>query len=203
MAGNKDKKKPRIAWDYGNDVVRRHRALFDCQAIKGGKAADHVHDGVGQLWALDFLDGHGIDDGSLRDAGRLFAELWWNKYSAADGSANLAPRVANYERKSRSSNAYDGMTKRELLFDRMDNCLPVGSRERQMIVDLCIDPWYREGVTPWAHRLVCCELVRRRRIPEMMGFETAADRDNLAAAIRGLCALVDGSLPQRWQRRAA
>lgn len=201
----KDKKKKAavLPFDYGNDVVRRHRTMFDCARIKAGKARDQVHDGIGQLWALDFLDNHGIDDTALRDAGRLFAELWWSRYAAADGSASLAPRVAQYERHSRSSNSYDGMTKRDLLFDKMDDCLPVGSRERQMIIDLCIDPWYREGVTPWAHRLICCELLKRGRISAAMAFETSADRDNLAATIRGLCALVDGSLPQRWQRRAA
>jgi hypothetical protein len=89
------------------------------------------------------------------------------------------------------------------MFDRLDDCLPVGSIERQVIIDLCVDPWYREGVTPWAHRLICCELLKRKRLPEAAAFETSADRDKLEAAIRALCALVDGALPNRWQRRAA
>jgi hypothetical protein len=204
VAAKKLKKRASVTpWDYGNDVVRRHRALFDCAIIKNGKAADQVHDGIGQLWALDFLDGHGFDGVALRDAGRLFAQLWWERYAGADGSANLAPKVSSFERASRSSAIYDGMTKRDLLFEKLDDCLPSNSLERGAIIDLCVDPWYREGVTPWAHRLVCCELLKRKRIPEAMGFETSADRDKLAAAIRGLCALVDGALPQRWERRAA
>lgn len=203
MAKDKKKKIPVVAWDYGNDVVRRHRAMFDHINIKNGKARDHVHDGIGQLWALDFLDGHGIDDSALRDAGRIYGELWWSRYAAADGSASLAPKIAQYERSSRTSQSYDGMTKRDLLFDRMDDCLPVGSFERKVIIDLCVDPWFMDGITPWASRLVCTELLKRGRIPEAMFFETAKDRDNLAAAVRGLCGLVDGSLPARWQKRAA
>jgi hypothetical protein len=204
------KKKPttavgRQAWDYGNDCVQRHRALFSAACIKGGNDAvkDQVHDGIGQLWALDFLDGHGIADDHLRDAGRLFAELWWERYSAADGTANLAPKVAKFSRASRATAQSTDRTKRDYLFEKLDDCLPRSSSERKAIIDLCVDPWFFDGVAHWANRLVTTELLRRGRLPEVVEFETSHDRDMLAAAIRGLCALVDGSLPSRYSRRLA
>ena len=84
-------RKGRQAWDYGNEVVQRRRAMFDCMAIKGGKAADQVHDGIGQLWALDYLDGHGHESDTLRDAGRLFAVRVALHSSSAFGFSSSRP----------------------------------------------------------------------------------------------------------------
>lgn len=186
-----------IPWDYGNQRAQQRRALFDCMAIKGGKAVDQVHDGIGQLWALDFLDGHGFDDTALRDAGRTFAELWWSRYQAT------APKTAQYERASRTTHAFDGRTKRDIMFDRMDDSLPCRSMERAAVIDLCVDPWFFDDIAMWANRLVTTELARRGRFAELIEIEGAQDRDMLAALIRGLCALVDAGLPARFERRAA
>lgn len=182
----------RQAFDYGNDVVQAKRALFDCMAIKGGKAADQVHDGIGQLWALDFLDGQAHADDTLRDQGRLFAELWWSRYSAT------APKISKYERASRTTNSHDGKSVRDYLFERMDEALPSGTMERAAVVDLCIDPWFFDEIALWAKRLVGTELLKRGRVPEMIQFETMNDRVMLDALIRGLTALVDaGSMKRR------
>jgi hypothetical protein len=78
--------------DYGNLAVQKRRALFDAMNIKGGKAADQVFDGIGQLWALDFLDGHQLDPDVLRDTARRYAHLYWNRNGAT------APKIGKAER---------------------------------------------------------------------------------------------------------
>ena len=49
------------------------------------------------------------------------------------------------------------------------------------------------------------ELFKRGRFTSCMtvGGVTESDRNLLNAAIRGLCALIEGSLPGRYERRAA
>lgn len=185
------------AWDYGNDRVQERRTLFDCMAIKGGKAVDQVYDGIGQLWALDFLEGHGFDGAALRDAGRLYGELYWHRYSAT------APKTGKLEPASRTSGGDFAVTKRDLLFDRMDENLRGCTYERRVLGDLVIDPWYSDDIAWWANRLVTTELVARNRIPRAVEFSSPSDHGFLAAAIRGLLALVDGALPARFERRAA
>ena len=196
LKGPTTRKGRAVPFDYGNDVVQKRRALFDCQIIKGGKAADQVHDGIGQLWALDFLDGHGFEDSALRDAGRLFAELWWQRYNAT------APKTAQFERASRTTNFYEGRTGRDIIFDRMDDALMPGYLERTAVVSLCIDPWFADHVVPWAGRLIATELLRRGRPVEFAELETEDDRRMLNGLIRGLCLLVDSGLPARFQRAA-
>lgn len=186
----------RQKWDYGNDRVQARRALFDCLNVKGGKAADQVHDGIGQLWALDFLDGHGFDDTALRDAGRTFAELWWERYEAT------APKTQKYERASRTTNFYEGRTTRDRIFDRMDDSLLPGHLERAAVMTLCVDPWFRDEIAPWAARLVEHELERRRR-KTVMVLDQPDDRQMLEGLIRGLCLLIDAGLPMRNERRVA
>jgi hypothetical protein len=189
--------------DYGNDAVQKRRALFDCRKIKNGNKAvlDQVHDGIGQLWALDYLDGHGFEDSALRDAGRTFAELWWDRYQAT------APAMQKYERASRTTNFYEGRTTRDRIFDRMDDSLTPGSIERSAVVTLCVDYWFRDYAAPWAHRLVCLELLKRGRTAELMELpgpdQEAQDREMLAGLVRGLCLLIDAGLPARWERRVA
>jgi hypothetical protein len=201
-------RKARLAYDYGNDVVQRRRALFDAMCIKGGKAADQVFDGIGQLWALDMLDGHGIEDTALRDAGRLFAELYWERYGLT------APRTAQYERASRTTNAYANKTRRDIMFDRMDDNLMPGYAERAAVISTCIDTWFSDHVAEWAKPLIVEELVRRGRLTKREqydGLDAAImlplpeHRWQLNALIRGLCLLVDAGLPARFeqQRRAA
>jgi hypothetical protein len=196
----------RAPFDYGNEVVQRRRAIFDAMCIKGGKAVDHVHDGIGQLWALDFLDGHGFDDTALRDAGRTFAELYWSRYSLT------APKTAKLERASRTTNAYAGYTARDRIFDRMDDSLRPGYIERAAVVTCCVDHWFSDAIVDWAQPLIVTELVRRGRIRnrrEYDGLDCAImlplveHRTMLDGLIRGLCLLIDAGLPARFERRVA
>lgn len=188
----------RKAYDYGNDVVQKRRLLFDAMCIKNGKAADQVHDGIGQLWALDFLDGHGHADDTLRDAGRLFAELWWERYEAT------APKTSKLERASRTTNFWEGRTRRDIMFDRMDDSLRPGYLERAAVMTLCVDPWFRDHIAPWANRLIQEELLKRgRHLDEVIELPTQQDRDMLTGLIRALNILVDGSLPARFEQRRA
>lgn len=194
------------AHEYGNDVVQRRRLLFDAGCIKGGKAADQVHDGIGQLWALDFLDGHGFDDTALRDAGRAFAELFWERYGMT------APKTAKYERASRTTNAYDGPSMRDRIFDRMDDALMPGYMERAAVVTCTVDMWFSDAIVDWAQPLIVAELLKRGRIAKRMeydGLDAAImlplpeHRQWLDALIRGLCLLVDAGLPARFEQRRA
>lgn len=187
---------PRLAWDYGNDVTQARRRLFDCAAIKGGKAADQVSDGIGQLWALDLLEGHEVAGDALRDAGRLYAELYWACY------ARTAATIGNYDRRSRTSESGEirPATPRELAFERMDDCLPRKSFEWGAVHSLVIDEWHSDRVAPWAESLICEELLGRGRIPAATMFPTSNDRELLAAATRGLLML---ALGQRVRRQRA
>ena len=192
------------AYDYGNAVVQRRRNLFDAMCIKGGKAADQVHDGIGQLWALDYLDGHGFDDTALRDAGRLFAELYWERYKLT------APRTASFERASRTTNAYSHRTRRDIMFDRMDDSLMPGYAERSAVIGLCVDYFHSDYIADWAQPLIVAELVKRGRLSrreEYDGLDAAImlplpeHRAKLNALVRGLLLLVDAGLPARFEQR--
>jgi hypothetical protein len=173
------------AKDHGNLVIQARRELFGAMCIKGGKAADQVNDAIGQLWALDYLDGAGIDDTALRDAGREFAELYWTRYQAT------APKVGQYERASRTTHQFAGLTARDARFDRMDQALD--GVERQAVVDCIIDPWFTEAVPGWAQRLISHELMQRGRIKFCERVPDSLDRIMVNALVRGLCDLVEGS----------
>jgi hypothetical protein len=85
------------------------------------------------------------------------------------------------------------------MFDRMDENLP--SYERVILLSLLVDPLIGHGDTvPWAQSLIDEALLQRKRLPEgrVMRFPDMDDRYKLEACIRGLCVLVDGSLPARW-----
>lgn len=183
----------RLAWDYGNPRVQARRALFDAMSIKGGKAVDQVFDGIGQLWALDFLDGHGFDGDSLRDIGRLWTELWWSCYGSTKA------RGMQFARSDRAK-ANDNVTGRDRLFLRLDDAVPRDSFERQALFDLLIEPEHSDDVAFWVERLVSRELLERGRVPDLIQFPTPNDHELLNGAIRGLCMLIDGSLPARWSQ---
>lgn len=159
-----------------------------------GEIDQDICDGIGQLHALGLLDGHGIDAQELRDKGRRYAELWWSRYSAT------APKVGKFERSDRSTSTYDGPTKDDREFARMDEALE--GYERQCVMDLCIDTQWDDAITPWALGLIHEALLERKRVVSFMRFPTMDDRARLEAAIRGLAAIVDGALPQRWERAA-
>lgn len=188
---------PRKAWDYGNPRVVARRELFDCMAIKGGKAVDQVFDGIGQLWALDFLDGHGLDGDTLRDAGRKYAELYWGYYPGG-------PSISNYDQRTRSSDSGEipPASKRDLYFAKLDLYLPRPSHERDALFDLVIDPHNGDSIAHWAEAIVKYELLKRGRVSSHMRFPDGNDYALLGAAVRALCALVDGQMPNRWSEAA-
>jgi len=155
-----------------------------------GEIDQDVCDGIGQLHALGKLDGHGIDPQELRDKGRLYGELYWNRYQAT------APKMGTFERADKSTNSYDGPTGRDLLFSRMDDAL--AGYDRECLFDLVVDKAWGDDITGWAQAIIDHELLQRGRVPTFMRFPTADDYGRLEACIRALAALVDGCLPARW-----
>ena len=87
----------------------------------------------------------------------------------------------------------------------MDEALGNGF-ERSALLSLVVDPLigHRE-IVPWAKMFIDDELFKRGRFTSCMtvGGVTESDRNLLNATIRGLCALIEGSLPGRYERRAA
>jgi hypothetical protein len=192
------KKKPttaslRTKWDYGNDRVRERRNLFDAQCIRGGKAADQAFDGIGQLWALDFLDGHHLDPDVLRDTARKYAYLYWNR------NADKAPKTGKPERIGFSLPSLED-TSGSLLFERWSDDLPI--YERQVLEHVMVDYWFSDGCAGFVNRLVSTELLRRGRIPDLVEMEAPDDRSLLDVLLRALFVLVDGQLPARFRRAA-
>ena len=171
------------------------RRLFGgiATAPKGGEIDSEVCDAIGQLCALGLLDGHGHDPVELRDKGRF----WGGHYAKL--MKGSAVKVSSYERKDRTSGHANALTGADLMFDRMDENLP--SYERVILLSLLVDPLIGHGDTvPWAQALIDEALLQRKRLPEgrVMRFPDMDDRYKLEACIRGLCVLVDGSLPARW-----
>lgn len=182
--------------DYGNNVVQARRALFDAQCIRQGKAADQVFDGIGQLWAMDFLDNDAFDPELLRDTARQYGECYWRR------NADKAPKTAKLERGDRSRQNYED-TRKDLLFERWCDDLPAW--ERSVLEHTVVDYWFSDGNAGFVSRLVSTELLKRGRMPDwkMVELSTAADHDLLQALMRALFILVDGALPARFERRAA
>jgi hypothetical protein len=192
------KKKPstvlaRTKWDYGNDRVQERRNLFDAQCIRNGKAADQAFDGIGQLWALDFLDGHHLDPDVLRDTARRYAHLYWNRNGAT------APKIGKAERLGFSQPSLVD-TGGDILFENWIDNLP--KYERDVLEHVVVDYWFSDGSAPFVNRLISTELLRRGRVPDLIEMETPGDREMLAALLRALFVLVDGALPARFARAA-
>lgn len=181
-----------------NERILERRALFAFvrkpaakrQDGRDGEIDSEVCDGIGQLCALGLLDNHGFDPVELRDRGRLYAELYWHRYTAT------APITGSVERSDRSTGGYDGVTARDRLFEKMDGALD-GQVERAAVMSLVVDPMWGDDIVPWAQALIAEALLKRKCIPNEMVFPTLNDREMLNACVRGLCAIVDGALPQR------
>jgi hypothetical protein len=174
--------------DYGNEVFQARRALFDSMAIKDGKAVDQAHDGIGRLWALDYLDGHHLDPCLLRDTARKYAELFWIR------NADKAPNICDAERVGFSKPSLED-SRADLLFERWIDDLP--TEERQALEMVVIDHWHSDKEAPFVDRLVGYELMQRGRIKFARPIE-AADRELLASLLRALFVLVDGVTPHRY-----
>jgi len=180
--------------DYGNDRVQQRRAIFDAMCIRGGTAAEQAFDGIGQLWALDFLDGHHLDPAVLRDTARKYAQLYWTRNGAT------APKTGQAERVGFSKPSLED-SRSDLLFERWSDSLP--TYERRVLEHATIDHWFVDRVAPFVDRLVSTELLARGRFDGFCELSTAHDRDLLEALLRALFVLVDGSIPARFERRAA
>lgn len=175
------------ARDYGNDIAQARRALFDCMAVRDGKAPDEVQDGIGRLWALDLLDGHSIDPAVLRDTGRRYAQLYWRR------NADKAPRVGEAERVGYSKPSLTDTTS-DLLLERWLDDLPI--YERQVLEMVVVDHWHSDSEAPFVERLVGLELMERGRIMFAEPLHPG-DRNLLEALLRALFVLVDGVVPSR------
>jgi hypothetical protein len=165
---------------------------------RNGEIDSEVCDAIGQLCALGLFDGHGHDPVEMRDKGRF----WGCHYARL--LKGLGPKMGAYERSDKGK-ASGALTGADMLFDRMDENLP--SFERSVLLSLVVDPLigHKENV-PWAQSLIDEALLERHRLfatDRPIRFPDACDREYLKAAIRGLCVLVDGALPARFERRAA
>lgn len=162
---------------------------------RNGEIDSEVCDAIGQMCALGLFDGHGHDPIEMRDKGRF----WGCHYAKL--LKGVGVKTGGYERADRSQ-ASGALTGADILFDRMDSTLP--AYERTVLLSLLVDPLIgHDEPVPWAQSLIDEALIERGRIPRAMRFPDTTDRAYLAAAIRGLCALVDGALPGRFERRAA
>jgi hypothetical protein len=174
------------------------RRLFGgiATAPKGGEIDSEVCDAIGQLCALGLLDGHGHDPVELRDKGRFWGQAYAMLMEQLD--ANTAGWDMPVDTSIMERFVGGGpMTGWRMLFDKMDENLP--SYERTILLSLLVDPLIGHGDTvDWAQSLIDEALLQRGRVPAAMTFPTLEDRHRLEACIRGLCVLVDGSLPARW-----
>jgi hypothetical protein len=188
------------------DYILERRRLFSFvqppsdkrQDGRNGEIDSEVCDAIGQLCALGYFDGHGFDPVEMRDKGRF----WGGHYAKLMKIVGV--KTGAYERKDRSEPT-GALTGEDILFDRMNEALGNGF-ERSALLSLVVDPLigHRETV-PWAQMFIDDELFKRGRFTACMtvGGVTESDRHLLNATIRGLCALVEGSLPGRYERRAA
>jgi len=157
---------------------------------RNGEIDSEVCDAIGQLCALGLLDGNGYDPIELRDKGRF----WGGHYAKLLKSSGA--KTGSYERKDRSTPS-GALTGEDILFDRMDESLPY--YERTVLLSLVVDPLIgHDEFVPWAQSLIDEALLERGKVPKAMRFPDSNDRELLKAAIRGLCALTEGSLRPRW-----
>jgi hypothetical protein len=167
---------------------------------RNGEIDSEICDAVGQMAALGLFDGHGHDPVEMVRSGRF----WGCHYAALLCYGGRGAKVSGYERGDKSENIAC-QTKADIIFDRMNDGL--GDYEREVLITLLVDPLI--GTTPeganatWADALIAEGLRERGRLVSCAMFPSLHDRELLNAAIRGLCALVDGQLPARFERRAA
>jgi hypothetical protein len=188
-----------LAHDYGNERVQERLERFRDKRILNGKAAwIDIFDGIGQLHAIGMLDGHGIDGKLMRDAGREYIGLY--NYTFID----LLPKGSDLERAygGRSSSGKSDLippaTSRELRFERMDALLPMRSQEREWTHKLLLDHFGLDTVHPLVTRLVNFRFAQWK-LPVAGQVAGADDFQLLGCILRGLFALADGSMPDRWR----
>lgn len=186
-------------------IMERRKMFSFVTPTKGpdgrtGEIDQDVCDGIGQLHALGLLDGHPIDGLELRDIGREFAELYWERYQAT------APTSGQFERRSKSTGGPPPRTRRDDRYERLDDALPRACMERTALYMLLINNFHSDKLEGWVQRLVNRELAERG-VPNVIAFfDTATeghDRHMLECAVRGLFAFHDAAMPGRYERRAA
>jgi len=164
----------------------------------GGTIDQDICDGVGQLHALGLLDGHGHDPLEMRDRARE----WGHHY--AQLLRCCATRTSSYERMDKGVKEVR-YTAADRRFDAMDESL--GAMEKaallSLIVDNLIGDFAGQQVVPWAQALVDEAMLKRGKVPHAMRFPDEHDRSLHRAAIRGMCQLVDATLPMRRNHLAA
>jgi hypothetical protein len=187
----------RAGHDHGNDRVAERLARFRHPRILNGKAAwIDVFDGIGQLHALGYLDGHGLDGKLLREAGREYIGLY-NYYFI-----DLLPKGADLQRAyggrtgSGKSDALPPATARDLRFARMDGVLATGSDERYWTQKILLDNFGLDEVHPLVDRLVNYRFAQWK-LPVVGRVAGAEDFRALGCILRGLFALADGAMPER------
>jgi hypothetical protein len=170
--------------------------------ILDGKAAwIDIFDGVGQLHAIGMLEDHGLDGKLLREAGRDYIGLY--NYTYID----LLPKGSDLERAygGRSAGGKSELippaTKRELRFAQLDQLLPMGSDERKWTHKLLLDHFGLDTIHPVIDRLVNFRFAQWK-LPVSGYIAGAEDFQILACLLRGLFALADGSLPNRFRAAA-
>jgi hypothetical protein len=161
-----------------------------------GTIDQDICDGIGQLHALGLLDGHGHDAQDLRDHGRRWRDGYatiLRKSGYTCGEIDRAPKgvsVAHY-------------THQDAKWDAMDEALNGFERSalRSLLIDPVVGSWPDgETESPWVRALVAEGLLAKGKVVKFCRFPDSNDRELLAAAIRGLCILIDASLPSRWER---
>ena len=191
----------RKSWDYGNDVVQRRRLIWApiiasippeyCVNEQGEiRVLDNTGDAIGQLWALGFFNDHGFDPKALRNTGRGFAAARWAYWGGKLSATYNEPRS-----RTSSSKEVPPARKADLYFERIDAYVERNTLARKCLLELLVDH-DGDDIAPWASRLIGNELMERGRIKFANPLQPD-DRTMLNAAIRGLCALVDGAMPMR------
>lgn len=173
------------------------KTLFVTDKDGGLKPVDQTCDGIGQLWLLGFLDGHGIDPDELLEKGRF----WGTHYASLLTYGGQGASVAGYER-SDKGRSEPRESAADRAFDRMMDGL--GEDELDVLIALLVDPIIgctpnATEVVPWVQSLVHFRLFKEADVVvSRMKFPGTHEEAMLATAIRGLCQLVDGALEPRW-----
>jgi hypothetical protein len=168
-------------------VVRNHS--FNSHHFKEGGKGDQSGDGIGQLWLCHKLDNNGISDTDLLNVGRLYASLWFDRYPAA-------PKTAQFEIRSRTSGDPPLVTGGDLLFNRMDDALPIASSERKALFELLISTHWQDAVAPFVTATVNSFRLLHG-LPVAGYLESDRDREMVEACIRGLCLIYDATIRPR------